>query len=161
MHRGCCRCQQRKGGWSTRSAFPATSALVGSGPVEREVLAGTTGPAPLEAECVDLVLVGGGPGSDLARPNLSARRVVDLHARSLRRGRTRQRLSAPPSLAGHLYAPVGQIVGDLEVDRGELDPTHFLHQLREAGRPAAGLPAENHLECLALAGVGAVIEEEL
>jgi len=52
--------------------------LVRSGPVEGEVLAGPAGPAPLEAECLYLILLGGGPCRDFAGANLRPRSVVDL-----------------------------------------------------------------------------------
>src|SRR6185295_10748931 len=63
--------------------------------------------------------------------------------------RAGQRLGAPLRLPGNLHPPVGEIVGDLEVDRGELDPAHLLDQLREAGGPAAGLTAPDRLDGLA------------
>src|SRR6185295_17093973 len=74
--------------------------------------------------------------------------------------RAGQRLGAPLRLPGNLHPPVGEIVGDLEVDRGELDPAHLLDQLREAGGPAAGLTAPDRLNGLALTVVGSLVDEE-
>jgi hypothetical protein len=88
------------------------------------------------------------------------RGVVELDARSLRRRGAGQRLGAPPGLPGNLDAPPGEVVVDLELDRGELDTTHVVDQLGECARPAAGVAAEDRLERLALALVGPLVDEE-
>jgi hypothetical protein len=58
---------------------------------------------------------------------------------------------------------VGEVISELEVDRGELgelEPAHVFHQLGEAGGPAAGLPAPYRPERLALPFIGALVDEE-
>src|SRR5262249_14396157 len=56
--------------------------------------------------------------------------------------------------------PMGEIAGDLEVDRHELDAAHFTDIGRETRRPAARLPAEDHLQRLPLALVGLLVDVE-
>src|ERR671925_2277606 len=135
--------------------------LVRPGPVEWEVLARSAGPVPLEPECVDFVLLGFGPGRHLAGANLRAGSVVQLYARALGDRGPGQRLGAPLDLARDLHAPGGEVVGDLEVDRGELEPADVrLGERGEDRGPAARLPGEDRLERLALALVRALVEEE-
>src|SRR5215207_7794294 len=136
------------------------SRFVRPGPVKREVLAGAAGPTPLEAECLHLILVRGGPGGDLPRANLGAGGVVDLDACSLRARRPDQRVSTAPCLSGHLHAPVGEVVGDLELDRGVLDPSYFVDQLGEAGGPSARLSTKDRLERRALVLIRSLVDEE-
>src|SRR3954465_1625862 len=88
------------------------SALVGARPVEGEVLAGASGPAPLESERLDLVLRRGGPGRDLTGSNLGAGRVVDLNPRPLGGGRSAERLGTSARLARDLDPPAAKIVVD-------------------------------------------------
>src|SRR5215207_1657781 len=73
-------------------------------------------------------------------------------------GRSAPRRSPWPS--GDLDAPPGELVVDLELDRGILDPPHVIDQLGERGGPAAGLAAEDRPERLALTPVGAFVDEE-
>src|SRR5919109_5376557 len=71
--------------------------------------------------------------------------------------------SAPRRCLGpcpHLYAPVAEVVGDFEVDQGDLDPTQLLDELGEPRRPAASPFPEDRLERVALPLVGALIHEE-
>src|SRR5207245_2402661 len=56
--------------------------------------------------------------------------------------------------------PVHQVVGDLDRDRDELEAAHLSEKRREAGRPAAGLAAEDRLQRRALLLVGPLVEEE-
>src|SRR5215210_2645862 len=122
-----------------------SSGFVRSGPLEWEMLAGPTWLAPLEAKLLDLVVRGGGPCGELAGADFRPWTVVDLYPCSFRSRRSRQRLCSPSGLSGNLDTPVTEIVGDFEVDRGELDPTHFFDQLGEAARPTTRLPAEYRL----------------
>lgn len=55
---------------------------------------------------------------------------------------------------------MGEVVGDLELDRGELDSAYVLDELGEAGGPAARLPTEDHLKRPALRLVGALVDEK-
>ena len=80
--------------------------------------AGPTGPAPLEAERLDLVLLGGGPGGDLSGANLGTGGVVDLHARSLRRRRPGKRGRA--ALACPRNIRVNAIAAEIKLDETAL-----------------------------------------
>src|SRR6516165_2699446 len=136
------------------------SELLWSGPVEAEVLARPPGPAPFEAECLHFVLLGDCPRSHRAGSGLGTWRIVELHARSLGSRRTRQRFGAASGFPWDRDTPVAKIIGDLEVDRDELDPADVVDHPGEAGRPAARLPPKDRLERLALALVGSFVDEE-
>src|SRR5262249_18570542 len=60
-------------------------------------------------------------------------------------------------LAGNLGRPVGEVVGDLERDRDVLDPADLADRAGELPGPAPSLTAEDRLQRLALALVGALV----
>src|SRR5438552_7057200 len=136
------------------------SSVVRAAPVEREVLALAAVPFPLEAETFRPVGGRDAPGGRLTWTDLGARRVVNLDALALGCRRARQRLCASGDLAGDRRAPVGEIVGDLELDRDVLDPSHLADHVRELAGPAARLPAEDRLQACALGVVGALVDED-
>src|SRR3954452_9239943 len=144
-------CPRGGRGWRRRIA-PRRSRLllVRPRPVERDVLAGATGPAPLEAEGLDLVLGRGRPRRTLAGPDLRARSVVHLDARSLEARRAHQGLRTAAGLDGHLAAPARQVVVELDLNRAVFDPADLVDHGCEPRRPAARLAPEYRLNRLTL-----------
>jgi hypothetical protein len=55
---------------------------------------------------------------------------------------------------------VGEVIGDLEIDWRELDPAYLVDEFGEAGGPTPCLSANDCLERLALAFIGALVDEE-
>jgi hypothetical protein len=102
------------------------------------MLARPPGPSEREAGGVGAVSGCYAPRRDLTGADLGAWRIMHLNPRSLRSGRAGERLRAPLHLAGDLGPLPSEIVCDLELDGRGLEPAHLLHQLGEAGRPAAG-----------------------
>jgi hypothetical protein len=107
-----------------------------------------------DAEPVDALARRAPPGRDLARTDLAPGRVEELDPLARRRGRPAQRLCRRRHLARDLRSPRREVLGDLDLDRGRLDPADLADQLGEAPRPAAGLAPEDDLERLALRVVG-------
>ena len=137
---------QMEGGWRERGRGDGRRSdgrslgPVGPGPLEREVLAGASRPAPLEAKRVNLVLTRSRVGRNLARAHLGARGVMDLH-RDLGARRAGERLGAAPRLPGNLDAPAAEIVGELELDRAYSIPrTSSINSAKPAGQPPASPP---------------------
>jgi hypothetical protein len=71
-----------------------------------------------------------------------------------------QRPGAALGPARNLDAPGGQVIGDVEVDRDELDSAHLVDQLGEGAWPAASISPKDRLQRIALALVGALVDEE-
>src|SRR5205807_8803333 len=103
--------------------------LVGPGPDEREVLAGSARPAPLEAEALHVVRRGGAPGGDLPGADLGAGGVVQLHTRTLGSRGPCERLGGTTGLPRDVDAPVREVVRNFDLDRRELDPAHVADQV--------------------------------
>jgi hypothetical protein len=74
-------------------------------PVEREVLARTARPVPLEAEAIGFVDRRDAPGRDLSGADFGPRRIVDLDTLPLGGRRPRQRLGSRLRLAGGFSGP--------------------------------------------------------
>src|SRR5579884_1507240 len=133
---------------------------VRAAPVEGDVLARLPGPAPAEAHGVHPVGPGHPPGGDPPGADLRSGRVQGLDPLAGRGHGPGQRLGAGLDLARDARPPAGEVVGDLEVDGRELEAADLADQLGELGRKAARPTVEDGPERLALALVGALVEED-
>src|SRR5215210_5318761 len=129
-------------------------------PVEGDVLTGLAVPLPLEAEAIRPVRCGSAPGGYLSRSHFAARGVEQLHPLPLRCRRAGEGLGACQHPVRDLRPPVGQVVCDFELYGDKLDATHLPDQLGKLCLPTPGLPAEDHLQRLALALVGPFVDEQ-
>jgi hypothetical protein len=112
------------------------------------MLAGLAVPLPLETETLRPVRCRPAPGGHLSRSHLAARGVDKLHPLPLRRCRAAEGLRGKP---GRLQ---------LRTLWDKLDAAHLPEQLGELSLPTPSLPAEDHLQRLALALVGPFVDEQ-
>src|SRR5439155_20165017 len=133
---------------------------IGPAPVERDVLARPALAGVGEAEPAGANFHGAAPGGESSGPALRARRIDRLDPLARRRRRPGQGFRAADDPARDLRPPVRQVAGDLDRDRDELEAAHLREKCCKAGRPAAGLAAEDRLQRRALLLVGPLVDEE-
>src|SRR5579884_162547 len=124
------------------------------------MLAGSPAPLELEAERLRSVFRRHSPGRYSTGADLTAGRVQRLHSLPGQGRRASQRLPACRHSARDLRPPVGQVAGNLELDRDVLDPTELAEHGGELPGPATGLAAEDRLQRLALPLIGALVDEQ-
>src|ERR1043166_5360400 len=141
----------------------APSAILGTGPVERDVLARIGRPLEFEPERIDRTDGRFAPGHDLSRPGLGARRVDELRILPGQTGRAGQGVGPGFHLAGDLGAPICAVGRDLKSDPRALHAANlpaFGEQPGDKGGKAADLTAEDTGKHLGLTFVGALVDED-